>query len=190
MLRAGTSSISFAPHELSIPFFDGPLLSEFFLRRDWVLRLVHGIILLLKNKDLQHTLLGKACITLTLYLFIHDGSNDKSLGPVSQGTGSPIFHTRGATGNWTPVGILENSYRSLHARSLRVACSHIGCTLQAPNLVGNNPSTFPGWFLRMFRVTPFMLTTRAWESTLVAGTFHFILICLYHYLFAEFFPWW
>ena len=123
-------------------------------------------------------------------LFIHDGSNDKSLGPVSQGTGSPIFHTRGATGNWTPVGILENSYRSLHARSLRVACSHIGCTLQAPNLVGNNPSTFPGWFLRMFRVTPFMLTTRAWESTLVAGTFHFILICLYHYLFAEFFPWW
>ena len=122
--------------------------------------------------------------------FIHDGSNDKSLGPVSQGTGSPIFHTRGATGNWTPVGILENSYRSLHARSLRVACSHIGCTLQAPNLVGNNPSTFPGWFLRMFRVTPFMLTTRAWESTLVAGTFHFILICLYHYLFAEFFPWW
>ena len=100
--------------------------------------------------------------------FIHDGSNDKSLGPVSQGTGSPIFHTRGATGNWTPVGILENSYRSLHARSLRVACSHIGCTLQAPNLVGNNPSTFPGWFLRMFRVTPFMLTTRAWESTLVA----------------------
>jgi hypothetical protein len=37
---------------------------------------------------------------------IHDGSNDKSLGPVSQGTGSPIFHTRGATGNWTG-GILE-----------------------------------------------------------------------------------
>ena len=116
-------------------------------------------------------------------MVIHDGSNDKSLGPVSQGTGSPIFHTRGATGNWTPVGILENSYRSLHARSLRVACSHIGCTLQAPNLVGNNPSTFPGWFLRMFRVTPFMLTTRAWESTLVAGTFHFILICLYLSLF-------
>ena len=74
---------------------------------------------------------------LRLGSFIHDGSNDKSLGPVSQGTGSPIFHTRGATGNWTPGGILDNSSMGGHASGQRVACSHTGYTLQAPNLVGN-----------------------------------------------------
>ena len=26
-----------------------------------------------------------------------------ALRPVSQGTDSPIYHTRGATGNWTPI---------------------------------------------------------------------------------------
>ena len=45
------------------------------------------------------------------YLFnsIQRDPNVRTLEPVSQGTGSPISHTLGATGNWTPVGILDNS---------------------------------------------------------------------------------
>ena len=40
---------------------------------------------------------SKIAILKTIFL-----KNDRSLVPVSQGTGSPIFHTRGATDNWTP----------------------------------------------------------------------------------------
>ena len=64
---------------------------------------------------------------------------------MTQGTDSPIFHTRGATSNWIQVGILYNSCMGGHARGRREACFHTGYsyTLQAPNLVGNATDQVP-----------------------------------------------